>query len=51
MAITSEIAMLVTEIDANLSHAETITHALSNAQFNWIPEPGRWSDPPCRRSC
>ena len=27
----------------NLSHADTIAHGLSNAQFNWRPQPGRWS--------
>lgn len=47
MAITSDLAMLVSEIDANLSHAETITHGLTNAQFNWSPEPGRWSIAQC----
>jgi hypothetical protein len=47
MAINSDIAMLLSEIDANLSHAESITHGLSNTQFNWQPEPGRWSIAQC----
>jgi hypothetical protein len=47
MAIDAELGMLVTEIDANLSHAETITHGLTNAQFNWRPEAGRWSIAEC----
>jgi hypothetical protein len=38
-----DIAMLVTEIDANLSHAESITKGLSREQFQWRPQPGRWS--------
>lgn len=47
MALNRDLAMLVTEIDANLSHAESLTHALSPAQFNWRPEPGRWSIAEC----
>ena len=47
MAIDAELGMLVTEIDANLSHAETITHGLTDAQFNWRPGAGRWSIAEC----
>ena len=47
MAIDSELGMLVMEIEANVSHAETITHGLTNDQFNWRPEPGRWSIAEC----
>ncbi len=35
--------MLIAEIEANLSHAESISHGLSREQFNWRPEPGAWS--------
>jgi hypothetical protein len=42
-----DIAMLVTEIDANLSHAESITHGLTREQFQWHPEPGCWSIGEC----
>ena len=35
--------MVITEIDANLSHADSITHGLSAEQFQWRPQPGRWS--------
>jgi DinB superfamily len=42
-----DIAMLVIEIDANLSHAESITHGLTREQFQWRPEPGRWSIGEC----
>jgi hypothetical protein len=42
-----DIAMLVTEIDANLSHAESITHGLTREQFQWRPAPGRWSIGEC----
>ena len=45
--MNQELATLITEIDANVSHAETITHALSDAQFNWSPAPGRWSMAQC----
>lgn len=47
MPLDSDIAMLVTEIDANLSHAESITHGLTREQFAWRPEPGRWSIGEC----
>ena len=42
-----DIAMLVTEIDANLSHAESITQGLNREQFQWRPEPGHWSIGEC----
>jgi hypothetical protein len=31
----------------NLSHAESITHGLTREQFQWRPEPGRWSIGEC----
>jgi hypothetical protein len=37
----------VVEIDANVSHAESITHGLKREQFQWRPEPGRWSIGEC----
>lgn len=43
----NDLAVLVTEIDANLSHAESLVAGLSRAQFNWRPEPGRWSMGQC----
>ena len=39
--------MLIVEIEANVSHLESLTHGLSDAQFNWKPEPGRWSMAEC----
>lgn len=39
--------MLVIEIDANVSHAESITHGLTREQFQWRPEPGKWSIGEC----
>jgi DinB family protein len=39
--------MLVIEIDANLSHTESITNGLTREQFQWRPEPGRWSIGEC----
>jgi hypothetical protein len=47
MALDPDIAMLVIEIDANLSHAESITHGLTREQFQWRPAPGRWSIGEC----
>jgi len=47
MAIDPDIAMLVTEVDANLSHAESITHGLTREQFQWRTRPGRWSIGQC----
>jgi hypothetical protein len=47
MPLDPEIAMLVTEIDANLSHAESITHGVRREQFLWRPQPGRWSIGEC----
>jgi len=45
--VDPDIAILVTEIDANLSHAESITKGLTREQFQWRPEPGRWSIGEC----
>lgn len=47
MPLTNDLAVLVTEIDANLSHVDSLTHGLSREQFNWRPEPGRWSMAEC----
>jgi DinB superfamily len=47
MPLDPEIAMLIIEIDANLSHAESITHGLTREQFQWRPAPGRWSIGEC----
>jgi hypothetical protein len=47
MALSEDIAMLIVEIEANVSHLESLTHGLSDGQFNWKPEPGRWSIAEC----
>jgi DinB superfamily len=47
MPLDPDIAMLVVEIDANLSHAESITHGLTQQQFAWRPGTGRWSIGEC----
>lgn len=47
MAVDPDIAMLITEIDANWSHVESITHGLTPEQFQWRPGPGRWSIGEC----
>ncbi len=39
MAVSEDIAMLIVEIEANVSHyLESLTHGLSEGQFNWKPE-------------
>jgi hypothetical protein len=47
MPLDPDIAMLIVEIDANLSHAESITHGLMDEQFRWRPSPARWSIGEC----
>lgn len=47
MAVNEDLAILIQEIDANLSHLEGITIRLSREQFNWRPLPGRWSIGEC----
>jgi hypothetical protein len=47
MPLDPDIAMLITEIEANLSHAQSITHGLTSEQFQWRPGPGRWSIGEC----
>jgi DinB superfamily len=47
MPIEPDLAMLIIEIDANLSHTESITHRLTREQFQWRPEPGSWSIGEC----
>ena len=47
MPFGPELATLITEVDANLSHLETIAQGLSQAQFNWRPGSGRWSIGEC----
>lgn len=47
MPLDPDIALVVTEIDANLSHLESIAHGLTQDQFQWSPGPGRWSIGEC----
>ena len=47
MAVSEDIAMLIVEIEANVSHLESLTHGLSEGQFNWRPEASRWSIAEC----
>ncbi len=42
-ALHPDIARFSNEIADNLANFETLCSGLSNAQFNWSPEPGRWS--------
>ena len=47
MPLDFDLSALVMEIEANLSHAETLTHGISARQFNWRPVPGQWSMGEC----
>ena len=42
-ALGNDLAVLITEIHANVSHAESLTYGLSREQFNWQPASGGWS--------
>ena len=45
--MTNDLAVLITEIDANMSHAESLAAGLSHQQFNWRPNPASWSIGQC----
>ena len=45
--MTNDHAVLITEIDANLSHAESLAAGLSHPQFNRRPDPASWSIGQC----
>ena len=45
--MTNDLAVLITEIDANMSHAESLAAGLSHQQFNWRPDPASWSIGQC----
>ena len=45
--MTNDLAVLITEIDANLSHVESLAAGLSHRQFNWRPGAANWSIGQC----
>jgi hypothetical protein len=45
--VNNDLAVLITEIDANLSHVESLAAGLSHRQFNWRPDPACWSIGQC----
>lgn len=45
--MNNDLAVLITEIDANLSHAESLAAGLSHRQFNWRPDSASWSIGQC----
>ena len=45
--MNNDLAVLITEIDANVSHAESLVAGLSHQQFNWRPDPASWSIGQC----
>jgi len=46
-ALGNDLAVLITEIEANVSHAESLAQGLSHQQFNWRPAPASWSIGQC----
>ena len=47
MPVHSTIDEVIAHMKINLGSAETLTRGLSRQQFNWRPEPGRWSVAEC----
>jgi hypothetical protein len=47
MAMDEDLAILIAEFDASVSHLEGITVGLSREQFNWRPAAGAWSIGEC----
>ncbi len=45
--MNNDLAVLITEIDANVSHAESLAAGLSHQQFNWCPDAASWSIGQC----
>jgi hypothetical protein len=45
--MNNDLAVLITEIDANVSHAESLAAGLTHQQFNWRPGPASWSIAQC----
>ena len=45
--MNDDLAILIAEFDANVSHLESITVGLSREQFNWRPAVGAWSIGEC----
>lgn len=45
--MTEDLAILIAEFDANVSHLDSITVGLSHDQFNWRPAAGAWSIAEC----
>ena len=47
MPVNEDLAILIQEMDANVSHLETITAGLNAEQLNWRPHAGEWSIGEC----
>jgi hypothetical protein len=47
MPVHGDIDGIIQHARINLNSAETLTRGLSQQQFNWRPEPGRWSVGQC----
>jgi hypothetical protein len=47
MAMSEDLAILIVEMDSNVSHLESISAGLSREQFNWRPQAGQWSIGEC----
>jgi len=47
MPLSEDLAIVVVEMDGNISHMESVTAGLTREQFNWRPAPGTWSIGEC----
>jgi hypothetical protein len=43
MPVHPDVDGIIGHLKINLNTADTLTRGISRQQFNWIPEPGRWS--------
>ena len=47
MPVHPDVDGIIGHLKINLNTADTLTRGISREQFNWIPEPGRWSVGQC----
>ena len=47
MPLSEDLAIVIAEMDGNISHMESVTAGLTREQFNWRAAPGTWSVGEC----
>jgi hypothetical protein len=47
MPLSEDLAIVIAEMDGNISHMESVTAGLTHEQFNWQAAPGSWSIGEC----